>query len=368
MAEVHQLPDMGETERQASEWFARLHADDVTEEDFSRFESWRTAHQLHARVYDEMEATWRAFAARAPLVRAVAFGHSMNEVGAARPSSWRWVAAAAAAVLCFAVALYWRQMSATPESVFQTAIGEHATIELPDGSTLELNTNSLVRLDYSRHARIVRLERGEAFFEVAREPQRPFWVVTGNSWVRAVGTAFGIHLRNGGMLVTVTEGTVKVGLRDGSSDGAQPDSEPEKGAVSTLRAGQQGELNTASIDVRSLSPDQLSRSMGWRSGMIYLENEPLAAVVDEVSRYTSIRIVVNDVALRELRLSGTFQAGDAGAESFLAMLEDGFGLSIRREAGSVYVEPARDGLEYRGAQGLESSGSRSARAIPDELR
>jgi transmembrane sensor len=341
MAEVHRLPDVDQAHRQASEWIARLNADDVSDDDRARFESWRTSHQLHARVYEELATTWRSFTAAGPLVRAVSFGQSMNEATAVRAPQRRWamVAAAATAAMIMVLVGRWYFVHFAPETMFQTAIGEHATISLPDGSTLELNTNSLARLEYSARARVVRLERGQAHFQVAHDTQRPFWVVVGDSWVRAVGTAFDVHRRATDVLVTVSEGTVKVGLGDVLDSHARPRQRLDQIPAYALNAGQQGDVQGKSIEVRSLSADELSRSIAWRSGMIYFEDEPLHEVIDEVSRYTELALIVDDEDLRGLRVGGTFQASARGAESFLTMLKDGFGLRIRREPNQVYIEP-----------------------------
>src|ERR1700741_5315359 len=165
MVEVHRLPDTDRIEREASEWIARLNADDVSVDDRARFEVWRRAHSSHARAYEELSETWRAFNAAGPLVRAVSFGHSMNEAAkVVRPRRlWLWAAAATVAIV--AAGLAWYNLRA-PGTTFETAIGEHAAISLPDGSTLELNSNSLARVDYAERARVIHLERGEAFFKV----------------------------------------------------------------------------------------------------------------------------------------------------------------------------------------------------------
>lgn len=338
MAEVHRLPDMNHAERQASEWIARLNADDVSDDDRTRFESWRAAHQLHARLYDELAATWRSFIAAGPLVRAVSFGQSMNEATVPAPQ-WRWTVAAAAVAMIMVVAGLWYKVHFPPEAVFQTAIGEHATIALPDGSTLELNTNSLARVDYAARSRIIRLERGQAYFHVAHDTQRPFWVVVGDSWVRAVGTAFDVQRRATGALVTVSEGTVKVGLGDVPRDHARLKQSLDQVPASTVTAGQQGDVQAKSIEVHPLSADDLSRSVAWRNGLIYFENQTLREVIDEISRYTTLQLIVDDERLRDLRLGGMFEASPRGAESFVIMLQDGFGLRIRREPSRIYIEP-----------------------------
>ena len=338
MAEVHRLPDVDQSERQASEWIARLHADDVSDDDRAHFESWRASHQLHARIYDELLSTWRAFNAAGPLVRAVSFGQSMNEATTMPASRRHWMIAAAATVVMAMAASLWYRVHFAPETVFQTAIGEHASVSLPDGSTLELNTNSLVRVDYSLHSRVVQLERGQAYFQVAHDKQRPFWVVVDGSWVRAVGTAFDVQRKITGALVTVSEGTVEVGLGDAPLDRALPKQRLDRATASYVTAGQLGNLQDKSIEVRTLSADDLSRMVAWRGGMIYFENQSMREVVAEISRYTTLQLIVDDDSLEDLRLGGMFEASPRGAEAFLAMLQDGFGLRIRRDPKRVYIE------------------------------
>jgi ferric-dicitrate binding protein FerR (iron transport regulator) len=91
MAEAHHLPDTDRVEHEASEWIARLNADDVSDDDRAQCEAWCTAHPWHARTYDEMSASWREFTAAGPLVRAVALGAAMNEAVKERVPHLRWL-------------------------------------------------------------------------------------------------------------------------------------------------------------------------------------------------------------------------------------------------------------------------------------
>jgi transmembrane sensor len=337
VAEVHRLPDPDRVEQEASEWIARLNADDVSPSDRERFEAWRDAHVLHARIYDELSCTWRAFVAAGPLVRAVSFGQSMNEAAMMRVPRRRGLFLAAASVAILAIGVAWYLVRRAPES-FQTAIGEHATISLPDGSTLELNSNSLARVESSERERVIRLERGEAFFSVAHDPSRPFWVIGGGSWVRAVGTAFNVYLRGDGVRVTVSEGTVKLGAAEPTVSTPPSDAAFARGTMSVLTAGQQADLRGSATAIRSLPAAQISRSVAWRTGTLYFENEALSDVVAELARYTNLKLIVSDERLRQLTVGGTFTANPQGAEALLRTLNDGFGLRIRREPGRVYIE------------------------------
>lgn len=338
MADVHRLPDVRKAEREASEWIARLNADDVSTDDRARFEAWRAAHPLHARAYEELSDTWRHFTDAGPLVRAVSFAQSMNEATEVPRSRRRWAlaATAAAVVVTLLAGLYAARLAS--ETRFRTGIGEQATISLPDGSTMELNSNSLARVEYSPNSRVIRLERGEAFFKVAHDIQRPFWVVGGGSWVRAVGTAFNVYEGPAGVLITVSEGTVKVGSAEPLLGAAPSDSAVSGTPASVLTAGQQADLLGTTTTTRKLSSVELARSVAWRDGTLYFENRPLSDVVEELGRYTTLQLVVEDEKLRNLPVGGTFQANPQGAETLLTMLQKGFGVSIRREGDRVYIQ------------------------------
>lgn len=349
MADVHHLPDERQVLQEASEWIARLSADDVTAEDRSKFETWRSAHPLHGRTFDDLAGTWNRFAAARPVVRAVAFGHSMNEMatcvsvktGVVR--SRRRRAAWAAVAVGVLSGLGWiTYLHLNPMGTYVTAIGEHATVSLPDGSTLQLDSDSRARVDFSKQYRVVHLERGEAFFKVAHDLKRPFWVLGAGSWVRAVGTAFNVSLGITGMRVTVSEGTVKVGtvtplLQDIPFADALLDRVP---ALSVLTAGHEADLHGSAVAIRPLTAVQLARAASWRAGTLYFENQPLSEVVATLSRYTPLHLVITDPNLRKLPVAGTFDANPQGVDAFLAMLDQGFGLTVHREADNVVIEPA----------------------------
>jgi transmembrane sensor len=338
MTEVHRLPDADQVAREASEWIARLNADDVSADDRARFEAWRSAHPLHARAHEALSATWQEFVSAGPLVRAVSFAQSMNEAAGAPAQRRRWALAAAvfAAVVTAATWLYIERLGSG--TTFTTAIGEQATVSLPDGSALQLNSNSLARVDYSTGSRVIRLGRGEGYFKVTRDPQRPFWVVGGGSWVRAVGTAFNVYLRPTGVEVTVSEGTVQVGSEDALSHGTPSDEAVAHASVSVLTAGQQADLRGTATATRKLSPAEVQRSVAWREGTVYFENQPLSQVADELGRYTTLKLVVTDDRLGHLPVGGTFRASPQGAEALLTMLEQGFNLRVRRAADRAYIE------------------------------
>jgi transmembrane sensor len=338
MGKVHKLPSTDAAEREASAWFARMNADDVSADDCFRFEAWLRAHPCNSKAYEELSTTWRELKKSAPLVRAVSFGQVMNAAAAAPSPYRRWVAVALVAGMgVIVLGGAWNLYKQQAQTGFQTAIGEQAAVALSDGSSVNLNTNSRVLVDYSQSARVILLQRGEAFFKVAHDTQRPFWVRAGNSWVRAVGTAFNVYLRPTGAVVTVSEGTVNV-VSAGSNEAPPSDPALTQSAAS-VTAGEQADVRGRAEVVHELNSAQLSRSLAWTQRSLDFENQPLGDVADELMRYTTLKIEFDDDALRSLPVGGTFQTSPEGAEALLTMLRDGFGTTIRRDGhGHVYIE------------------------------
>ncbi len=338
MGEVRKLPNPGDTEREAADWFARMNADDVTADDQARFEAWLHAHSCNAKAYGELNGIWKELVKSAPLVRAVYFGQAMNAAAVRSTRSRRWLAGTLAATAAAILAgVGWNYYQQNQETHFQTAIGEQAAVALPDGSSFDLNTNSRVGVDYSERSRVIRLERGEAYFKVAHDTNRPFWVHAGDRWVRAVGTAFNVYLRPSGVEVTVSEGTVKV-VNSSEGESPPPDASYIKSAAA-VTAGEQADAQGRAEVIRALNAAELTRLLAWRKSSLYFQDEPLGDVVNELMRYTTLKIEIVDDSLRQLPVGGTFQTSPEGAEDLLRMLQDGFGTRIRREgADHVYIE------------------------------
>jgi transmembrane sensor len=338
MDKIHRLPDPEAIEREASDWFARMNADDVTADDRARFEAWLRTHPSRAKAYAELVGTWRFLVKSAPLVRAVYFGQVMNAASARTARTPRWLAGAlAATVVAIVLGVSWNWYTQNENTRFQTAIGEQVAVTLPDGSSLNLNTNSLVEVDYSQASRVIHLERGEAYFNVYHDTQRPFWVHAGDHWVRAVGTEFNVYLRPAGVQVTVSEGTVNVVNTTGSE--SPPSDVSYTASAAAVTAGEQADAHGRADVIRALNAAQLDRLLAWRKSTLYFQDEPLGDVVNELMRYTTLRIEIADESLRQLPVGGTFQTSPEGAEALLRMLQDGFGARVRRVgATEVHIE------------------------------
>jgi len=223
-------------------------------------------------------------------------------------------AAASAAAIALAFVL-----SSAPvyEASYATAVGEHREIVLPDDSVLTLNTDSSVTVRYSDDRREILLERGEAHFDVTPAPARPFRVAAGLGSVRAIGTAFNVHLDDGTVEVLVEEGVVEV--EAGDSRAVPPQ---------ILEEGQTLEYRETLGAVSAVEDDEIARRLAWHEGMLDFRGNTLAEVIEEATRHTSTRITIVDPVLEEVSVTAYIRAGDV--DTLLQLLTEQEMISVRR--------------------------------------
>lgn len=339
MADVLPLQSAKRAEREAGEWIARLTAEDATAEDRARFETWKRADPRNAQAFEDLSRIWTRYLAAGRQERTTALRGSIEPDPRRLPRRrWSFALAAAAGVVAVTLLTGLYLWSPAPPT-FRTAVGEQLAVRLPDGSLMELNSDSSARIDYSAHRRTIYLGRGEAFFTVAHDTSRPFWVRAGEGWVRDVGTEFDVYLQPNRVQVTVSEGTVRAGESRGSPAAAQANAMILPPGI-ILTGGQQVDLEANSARKRTLSPEELSEAIAWRTGTLNFDNRPLAEVVAELNRYSVAQLVLEDGALRAVRVGGTFQANPQGAAALLRMLAQDFNVRVRREGTHTYVMSA----------------------------
>lgn len=200
--------------------------------------------------------------------------------------------------------------------------GEMPVVTLADGSTLQLNASSAVAYDYTSERRIVRLLRGQAYFEVARDPARPFMVEADDTRVTALGTAFDVRLGDGRTDVTVTHSAVLAAFADG------------RRAPLRISQGEQAELDHSTGQGVVRSSDAVT-ALAWRRGQLVVDNAPLAFVVEEMNRHFAGRIIIASRALSQRRVSGTLLVSDTQAS--LDYLERALRLTVNKLGPFVVV-------------------------------
>jgi len=244
--------------------------------------------------------------------------------------SWMRMAAAVGGASLLGLLAMWRLQPGVDVQHHETAHSQHLTHSLPDQSVLTLDADSAVDIRYGKSARNVELVRGQALFQVAHDTSRPFRVQAGPVAVTAVGTRFDVDRRADATVVTVLEGMVAVDI-------AQPAGQAGNGRSQLMvRAGQQLRVDGDLVATGPVAVDA-AHSAAWLDGQIYFDQEPLAEVAAEVSRYSAQPIEVRDPKLRALPISGACAAKDT--DSFLAFVRSLEGVRVRNTSGSVVVEP-----------------------------
>ena len=286
----------------AAHWFARLQEEDASEEDFQEWQRWLAGDPVHQRAYREIEHAW-SLVGKVPTPWAThstprptpeelpADAPHINTRQRLRPATrltLRAVAASVLIALAFALTSHWTDMGRP--SGYSTTTAEQRSIRLSDGSRIVMGAQTELKPLFNEHARRVALGRGEAFFDIAHDPSRPFTVIVGSSEIRAIGTAFNVRALSDRILVTVTEGRVAV-----------TDTDP--GAEIQVAGGEQITL-TRSGQIKEKRLAQ-NAAASWVEGRFEYRGEPLRDVIEDLNRYADHRIVLTDPSLGSLRYSGT---------------------------------------------------------------
>ena len=352
------------TLEQAARWFLWLRDHDAEPGQVEVFQRWFNSSSRNRRAYEKVESLWQAcngidacdlpwptelelahdqydgsYAIPLPDNRNPLHGDSLlvNESSSEefvlgnRPKfrgrwvqNWRMVASISVIAVLLTLAaptmIDWATGS-TP--YFSTAVAQQRTEVLQDGSVITLGGATQVAIRFSRDARLVALEKGEAFFQVAQDTQRPFSVLIGDSEVRAIGTAFNINRRDNNITVSVIHGTVDV-----SRQGGEIDLDAGDVAISQLQQrleqGQELVISQEGTVRRDNTADVFERAVAWREGRLAYINERLEYVLQDINRYSAQKIVIGDWELGDLRYTGTVFSNDV--EAWLKGLERAFTL------------------------------------------
>lgn len=287
---------------QATAWFARLHADDVTAAEQEQFKNWYRESQEHAKAYDKMRLLWRQLEAPGKRVHARLAAEQQpaptyQPLPGKQPYARRFIALSAlvlAVLLSYRLPVHYQNW----QSDYYTAPGKQLTVVLDDGSRLTLNTDTALAVNLSDKQRRIELLRGEAFFQVSPDKNRPFIVSNGVANARAVGTAFSVKKADDDMQVIVSEGTVEVSA--GKVD-----------APALVHINQQVDCQQGRVG--PVMASDILETLAWRRGQLIFKRQPLSWVIKEVNRYRSGQIVLINPKLKERIVSGVFDTADPGA-------------------------------------------------------
>ncbi|MBN8923399.1 MAG: histidine kinase [Rhodanobacter sp. 68-29] len=330
----------------AAAWLARRDSGRWSAADEASLDEWLADATAHKVAFLRLEAAWRE-AGRLQALGAGLSGDRVpppgrwaqpHEVELAAPSVsrrrntrrrplLRWLTGAAAvAVLAVAGTVSWQRGGIEPVVQYDTAVGQLSEVSLSDGSQATLSSDSRIRVAWTRNRRQIDLERGEAYFHVAKNPGKPFVVEAGKRQVVAVGTRFAVRRDGDALRVVVTEGVVR--LEPAGADG--------KGSLSTLLpAGSVAQLDGNGLLVRSLPLAQAKRYLDWRDGYVSFHDTPLASAVMELNRYSVRKIVVVDPAIAHLPLGGHFRWSNT--QAFVNLLTAAFPVRAVQQGNQVLL-------------------------------
>lgn len=344
--------DSRQIEELASQWLARRDGAEWSDRDQAELQAWLGQSTAHVVAFVRLEAAWK----QAKRLKALSNGVPPGEVPA--PKQWqlarffdpgerleqrsqtpargrgRLLMQMAASVLLAVVgALVWYVSTVRPDH--STPVGGVASVPMSDGSKVTLNTDSQIRIAVTDTERRVELQRGEAFFEVAKDPGRPFVVTAGDKRVIAVGTAFSVRRNGNDVQVAITEGRVRI--EDAN------ERQPVKGAFDekllTLAAGSVARATDDGVLVQDKPIPDIESDLSWRTGYLIFRDVALADAVAEFNRYTDRKIVIDDPAVATIRLSGKFRSTQFDA--FVRLLEQGFPVRAERTDDRIVLGSSR---------------------------
>jgi len=305
---------MAEVEDRAAAWAVRLDARDLDDAERREFDAWCSAHPRHRGALLRAQAGLRLMD-QARVVRDV-----LPAAGKARArprNAFALAGGLAAAALAIVLLL-------TSSGELRTDVGEQRRVALQDGSVALINTDSRLAVSFDDSRRRISLKRGEAWFKVAKEPDRPFVVDAGQVHVRATGTAFSVRREPDGVRVVVTEGRVMT-WSDGSA--ARP--------VAVV-AGQEALIAPDAPAPPKVLASKTDDVLAWRRGEIILSGQTIAAAAAEFNRYNQQKIVLGDDAPTQATMVGYFLIDDPMA--FAVAVAHITGGSVRESEQQIVVE------------------------------
>jgi transmembrane sensor len=315
----------------AADWAARIDRGALDGGEQAAFDAWCASDRRCLGAYARAQAVLASMDRAQALGAGYSFDHRRPEPAASDPAfhprqPWR---AASALVACFVAMVLWLVPPWTSDPAVSTVKGEIRQLPLPDGSSVTLNTATAIQTRFDAHQRVMELVRGEALFDVAKDPKRPFQVQAGELTVKAIGTSFTVRRVPGkAVQVVVREGVVEV-LHASS---AQPLRVVQNQLVELApRAVAAGRAPVQ----RTITPQRVARELSWREGLLSFEGATLAQAAAEFEHYSDLRIVIVEPELASKTITGLFAANNpAGFARAAAAV---FGAQVNEHAGELRI-------------------------------
>jgi transmembrane sensor len=315
-------PAANEVRARAAEWLERRVGDGWGDDDQAELDAWLAESATNKVAYMRVSAAWSK-ADRLVVLNTPAFGPASSAPRKGNLAAPFRVAAALIAVS--AIGLGTAQYLSKPDgTVYSTAVGGHKAITLSDGTRIELNTNTSLRIALKDNRRNVVLEKGEAFFQVTHDTSRPFAVTVGNHRITDLGTEFVVRQEPGEVKVSLLEGRAQF-ENIGAAGSKHAVLAPGDVVVATA-----GDFRVARKPVR-----ELDESMAWRHGSLIFFHTSLADAAKEINRYNEQKVVVADGDAARLKINGTFPVNDVRLFGRVAHVV--LGVNVENKDGDVVI-------------------------------
>ena len=348
----------------ASDWLLRIQAGSLDSEELAQWVQWYDADSANRSAFERVQATFESIHSL-PRRERLAWASRLNALEQPK-RSWLhgralraptklfagrvWAMAFTVAIALIAGIVAWQLggKRSVETSAFKTERAIHRDISLPDGSRVRLGAKSQLFVNFTSQTRYLVLEGGEAFFEVTKDPQRPFLVQAGEVTIRAVGTEFNVRRVMDKTIVAVTEGVVEV------RQTPRPRQSTNLAASKVIRvvAGEQVSIDPAAavVSVKQVAPETV---IGWQEGRLEFVDEPLGMVIQTINRYSHREIVITDKTIAELRFSGTVSREHI--DEWVFALAEIFPVDVRRvgnETVLISQRPVTAGQDFRFGSGV----------------
>ena len=309
--------DAIEIETTAAVWLERYDNTDWSADDQEALDKWLSSSLAHRVAFWRVKAAWRRTERLSVL-------HTLSHPKATPQSSWKFFSRFAAVVVFTALvagAMYFTR--STTDWVYATPVGGHEIVRLGDGSQVELNTDTSIRVSSEGMERKVWLDKGEAFFQVRHDEQHPFTVVTAHSRIVDLGTKFSVRRVGSQTIVALVEGRARLESSKGS---AKP---------VVLLPGDVATASDDSLSISKESPSALGVQLSWRHDVLVFNHTTLGAAANEFNRYNSQQLVIADSATASRTIGGTFPKN--GLVDFAEVARDMLGLKVARDHDRVVI-------------------------------
>jgi transmembrane sensor len=313
--------DADQIEERAAEWIEHRDFGDWDEYSQRELDAWLAQSIAHRVAFVRLDFEWQR-TERLTILRG-------SEVqSAAEDSTGRigYFAARFAALMLFVTIIagatvYLR----TPrDEIYATSIGGHKTVTFSDGSQIELNTDTVLRVNMADN-RKVRLEKGEAYFQIEHDATHPFVVKIADHTVTDLGTKFLLRSGANGIELALVEGRARIDSANFFG--------PKQSA--TLKAGDVAVATAAAISVARASTDDLANELGWRRGMLVFHHATLEEAADQYNRYSAKHIVIADSKVGRMIFSATLPSNNV--DTFIRVAEKLFNIHSQDRGDEIVI-------------------------------